>query len=325
MTIRQVTLGCSALLGMGIVILDGKTALSGAAEGIGLCIQTVIPALFPFFLFSILLTSAFVGSEIRILRPLGALFPIPKGAESLLIAAFLGGYPVGAQSIAIAHHNGQLNKHDAERMLAFCSNAGPSFLFGIIGQMFYDRKIPWILWGIHIVSAWMVSCLLPHRQGTAKLGQAQVSVSQAMAGAVKTMAMVCGWVVLFRVILAFGYRWFLWLFPIEIQVTFSGILELTNGCCNLNQIGNPELRFVICSGILALGGVCVTLQTLSVTQGLSIHYYCLGKLMQCAFSLVLATAIVLQLWFLPVLTVLAFAIFSRKTKNFGSNPEKAVV
>ena len=39
-----------AALGMIVLILDAKTALSGAREGIDLCMRTVIPALFPFFI-----------------------------------------------------------------------------------------------------------------------------------------------------------------------------------------------------------------------------------------------------------------------------------
>ena len=45
-------LACTAAaLGMLVLILDSKTALAGAREGIDLCIRTVIPSLFPFFLF----------------------------------------------------------------------------------------------------------------------------------------------------------------------------------------------------------------------------------------------------------------------------------
>ena len=47
--------GFAAGAAMLMLILDGRTALTGAAEGIDLCIRTVIPALFPFFVLSPLL------------------------------------------------------------------------------------------------------------------------------------------------------------------------------------------------------------------------------------------------------------------------------
>ena len=75
------------------LILDGRTAIDGARQGIELCLRTVIPSLFPFFVLSILLTSSLLGGSLAVLRPLGRLFGMPDGAESLLIPAFLGGYP----------------------------------------------------------------------------------------------------------------------------------------------------------------------------------------------------------------------------------------
>jgi hypothetical protein len=40
-----------------MLILDGSTALAGAREGVQMCLYTVIPALFPFFVLSDLLSS----------------------------------------------------------------------------------------------------------------------------------------------------------------------------------------------------------------------------------------------------------------------------
>ena len=38
-------------LGMIVLILDSKTALSGCREGVTLCLNVVIPSLFPFLSF----------------------------------------------------------------------------------------------------------------------------------------------------------------------------------------------------------------------------------------------------------------------------------
>ena len=96
---RRLLTGIGGCIGLLVLILDAKTALQGARQGVELCLKTVIPSLFPFFVLSILLTSSLLGSRIPLLRPLGRLCGVPKGAESLLIPAFLGGYPVGAQSV----------------------------------------------------------------------------------------------------------------------------------------------------------------------------------------------------------------------------------
>ena len=114
---RRILPGVVAALGMLILILDTKTALWGATQGIDLCIRSVIPSLFPFFLLSGILVKSLMGAKLPLLRPVGRLLGIPKGAEALLISGFLGGYPVGAKCIRDAWNRGGISKQDAERML----------------------------------------------------------------------------------------------------------------------------------------------------------------------------------------------------------------
>ena len=118
------------------LIVDSQSALMGAREGLELCIKTVIPSLMPFFFLSVLLTNRLSGKKISMLRPLGRILRLPEGAESIFLIGILGGYPVGAQAISQAAQAGSLDRSNAKRMLGFCSNAGPSFNFGILGRMF---------------------------------------------------------------------------------------------------------------------------------------------------------------------------------------------
>lgn len=289
---RKVITGVFAALGMLLLILDAKTALLGAAEGLQLCIQTIIPSLFPFFILSVLLTSSLTGVRTKLLWPVGKLCGMPQGSEILLLTGLLGGYPVGAQGITQAWKDGQLKHKDALRLLGFCSNAGPAFLFGIIAMQFGGPFAPWALWGIHIVSALLVGVLLPNRGSSAVTLKRQTGTSlpRALERSLKITASVCGWVMLFRIVIAFLDRWFFWLFPDPVRILLCGLLELANGCCQLGQIKDIAMRFVVCSAMLSFGGLCVTMQTVSVTSGLGLGQYLPGKLLQCLFSLVLATA-----------------------------------
>lgn len=322
MTRKRTITGCFAFLGMFILILDGKTALAGAQTGIDLCIRTVIPSLFPFFLLSALLTDALSGSSGSFLSPIGKLLGIPKGAESILLPAFLGGYPAGAQAISSAYRSSRMTKENAERMLAFCNNAGPSFLFGMVAPMFEDRRTAFLLWGIHIASAVLVSFLIP-QSGPELFGsyvRREGTFSTAMHSSVTIMAAVCGWVILFRVLLAFLDRWFLWFFPVSLQVSICGILELSNGCCALAGIRDPDLRFLLCSGMLGWGGVCVALQTHSAAEGLSIAAYLKGKVLQTIFSLLLSASVILGIW-IPVAGLFFILLWTiQKTQKRGRNP-----
>ena len=283
----------AAALGMLLLILDSRTALQGAREGIELCLRTVVPSLFPFFVLSGLLTSSLLGRDLPLLRPLERLTGIRSGTGSILLAGLLGGYPIGARSVADARRRGQLSAEESGRMMAFCNNAGPSFLFGIAGAMFPQAWVGWALWGIHVVSALAVGALLPGKTDGKVSAERSGSLSlpAAVTSAIGAMAGVCGWVVLFRVVLAFLDHWCLWLLSAEGRVAVCGLLELTNGCCALGEIENLGARFVICSGLLAFGGLCVTMQTVSVAQGVGLRWYLPGKLLQTGISIGLALAV----------------------------------
>ena len=289
---RSPVTGILAAAAMAAMILDTKTAMLGAGAGVELCMKTVIPSLFPFLILSVLLTDCLSGTTIRIFRVLGNRCGIPAGAESILVAGFLGGYPVGAQCVCQGYASGRLGRHDAQRMLGFCSNAGPAFLFGMLASQFSSRFAPFVLWGIHILSAILVGFLLPGKQQSkSKIpAEKQLSIGQAMQESVRIMAGICGWVVLFRVIITFLERWFFWLLDKEEFVLLSGILELANGCMNLQILGGEGARFVAASFFLGFGGLCVALQTFSVTAraGLNIGSYFPGKILQAIISSLLA-------------------------------------
>lgn len=296
---KKLRTGIAALVGMLILILDSKTALAGGLAGVQICMMQVIPVLLPFFVLSILISAAFTGADIPLLRPIGRLCRMPRGSESLFILGLLGGYPAGAQGVCQGWYTGQLSREDAHRLLGFCSNAGPAFLFGIASAVFPYSWLPWALWSIHISSALLTGILLP---GGSKVtvriqSKRSVSLTEALEQALRIMAKVCGWIILFRMFQGFLDRWFLWAMPSSTRVVIVGLLELANGFLEVATIGDLGLRAVLCSAFLSLGGLCVTMQTMSVTGDLGLGMYIPGKILQCAASVFLT--LLMQWLFLP--------------------------
>jgi hypothetical protein len=145
---------------------------------------------------------------------------------------------------------------------------------------------------IHILSALIVGTILPGKTyDTCLLPKAApMSIHQAMERSIRIMASVCGWVVVFRVILTVLNRWVLWLLPQEGQILLTGLLELSNGCVALHALPSESCRFILSSGMLAIGGLCVGMQTVSVTASLGTGQYFPGKILQCLISVLMATA-----------------------------------
>ena len=320
-------------IAMLLLILDAKTSMNAITNALDVCLRTVIPSLFPFFVITTMLTGWLYGYTSPFLRPIRKLLGIPSGTEGIFIIGLLGGYPVGARCIAQAYDAGGLSKEHAARMLGFCSNAGPAFLFGMVGSLFEEAYAPWILWSIHLIAALIVGILLPRLPDKVELAlqPAPVTLPSAVEQSVKTMGFVCGWIILFRVIIAFVKRWFLWLLPLEAEVLLIGVLELANGCVFLNQIAEPGLRFTLCAIILSFGGICVYAQTASLTKKIGTGMYFPGKILQSSISIILACFISgflypapanrvfpLLIIILNVCFVLTFTLFLRKKQNNSS-------
>lgn len=319
---RNLWQSCLAALGLLVLILDSALALEGARAGLDLCIRTVIPSLLPFFILSMLLTGSLSGSPSRPVLVLSDFLSVPQAAAPVLIPAFLGGYPVGAKCVADLFRKNRISKPQAQRLLAFCSNAGPSFLFGMVSLFFPEKKQIWLLWCIQIASAVFTAMAIPapKLQPPSQTHTPQREEPDILLSSVRAMAIVCCWVILFRILIAFLERWFLWMLPASVQVLVMGFLELTNGCCALHLIPEEAVRFVLCACMLSWGGLCVLLQTAGVTKGLSLAGYLKGKLLQTVFAFLLSCmAVYRQGWMMAFLILPAVIIF-RKSQNRYGNP-----
>ncbi len=312
---KNVTMAIVAIA-MGILILDSRIAIGYASEALELCLRTVIPSLFPLCVLGNLLTNQLQSA--RSLRPLGAAFGLRQGTESILLAGLLGGYPIGAQNIAIAFRTGTLTKDEANRMLSFCSQPGPAFLFGMLGSVFSLKECI-LLWMVVAAGAWIVSLLFPQTGHSPAAVPHPEKAPPAVKSAVSSMGNICGWIILMRILLGFLERWVLWILPEPVQCTVAGILELTNGCLLLNSIADPGLRFILAAAMLSFGGICIMLQTGSLVSGLDMRFYMGGKLLQCGICVCLACALTgSYLALLPLLSgaIGYLAVKFRKNSSF---------
>ncbi len=311
--------GFFCAIGMLLLILDSGTAIAGAAEGISLCIRSVIPSLFPFFFLSNVLIGSISQVSFPFLHCIAKLCGIPSGMESILIPAFLGGYPVGAQCIAQHYRSGYLQEQDARHLLSFCSNAGPSFIFGVVAPQFSSPYIGLLLWLIHIISALLVGILFTSKcDRIGKIRHASAPQRSALHQSLFSIGQVCGWVILFRIVIVFLDKWLLHFLPVQIQVILSGMMELTNGCLILSEIPSEEMRFIIASVFLSLGGLCVTMQTATVTEGLYIGSYIKGKLLQAMISGIFSILVIHRALPVLILIIISIYIFKIRSRNLSA-------
>lgn len=287
---HQTCAAMMAAIALLLLITDGKTAVSSVKIGIELCLQVVIPSLFPFLIVTTYLNAAIGNIKPPSFSFLARLLRIPKGAESIMLLGLLGGYPVGAQLITDGYNRRQIDCKTAHIMLGYCSNAGPAFIYGIVGGLFDSKLIPTVLWSIHILSALLTALFLPKpaNSTTNIRNYTEITLSDALKSTIVACTTICGWILIFRLLIGYMMKWMkkyaynMW------TILLTGIMELSNGCLELNRITSEPHRFIVASAFLAFGGICVTLQTKTVTKALGMGLYIPGKILQTCFSIILA-------------------------------------
>ena len=146
---------CAALA---LVLWPGE-AMGAMRDGLKLCGNVIVPSLFPFFVLSSLVVelgmSRYLG---RMFQPVMApLFRVNGACASALALGFVGGYPVGARTAISLYQNGQCSKTEAERLLAFCNNSGPAFIFGVVGAgVFGSGALGLLLYLVHMAASLLV-------------------------------------------------------------------------------------------------------------------------------------------------------------------------
>lgn len=296
--------GAACFLAYGLIRYAGQTAES-ACQGLSLCANTLIPALFPFFAASSLAVSTGLADRLGrwLEKPAQALFRLPGSCASALALGLAGGYPVGAKTALSLYRQGLCSKEQTQRLLAFCNNCGPAFILGVAGgAVFGCPAAGGLLYGCHVLASLLTGLLFRAPGGKAGQQKArpaprqQLPFSAALAESVRSAASstlhVCAFVVFFTVFLRLleltgllaALTGLLEKFRVPPALTgplAAGFFEMSGGVAALAGAQVPlRLSLAAAAFLLAWGGLSVHCQTLSLLagSGLSIRLYLAGKL-----------------------------------------------
>lgn len=239
---RWILLRAGGALALGGVLLARpQAAAQGFADGLRLCGGRVLPALFPLFVVCALAAplAPVLG---RPLHPLTRLCGIHSPqAPALLLLSWCGGYAVCAQQIAALVRTRQLSRRDAALLLLLGCCSGPGFVIGCIGGQLLGSTAAGVwLYGTQLAANFAAAaCLLPFLPRQSAAGDAppadkDVTLPQAMGGAVQSSLTVCGCVLFFRTVgCALGQG-----LPDAVQPYLSAALEISAGCADFAAAGS---------------------------------------------------------------------------------------
>lgn len=270
-----------------------------------MCLEVVIPSLFPFFVLSRLSVAYLKGS----LKTgfLGTLLSRIIGLRTFLLPTlllgYLSGYPTGAKLARDLWEEGYIDHEEASRIIAFANNCSPLFLIATVGTGFFkSATIGFLLLGVHWLSGLLSMLVLNHVFNYSKSNRitsanpAALSRSTAMTGkkslfslmpaAIEDAAIlsirVMGYIVFFAVAADLLSRLGILTLPSTLLSLLSpnaalrsigelssscmrGLLEITSGSLVISQIHGASL-----AGKLALVSLVCGF------AGLSVHMQVMG-------------------------------------------------
>lgn len=292
MRIRQgLLLAATFFIACALLIFPAESA-AGARDGIGYCLQILVPSLYPFMVLAVFLVKSGLSDKIgRVFeKPARALLKLPGSAATAVLMSMIGGYPTGARSIAALYEAGSVSEEQAARMLCFCVNSGPAFVISAVGAGFLkNQQAGTILFASQILASVLLGLLsgVTAKSGSEAGRTKRISPPKAAnalvasaADAARGMLNMCCFVVLFAAILNLLR---IWIRDPGWSAALSGFWEVTGGCSDFARLGLPLWAV---SFIIGWGGLCVHFQVFSSVEKIrfGMSRFFLFRLLHGAFA-----------------------------------------
>lgn len=279
-----------------LLLVFSKSNLDSGIYAINLCLTSIIPSLFPFFVVSRLILDLGICHDIsNKLANVSRKILGSKNSISVFILGIIAGYPVGTKNICHLYSTKNISKNKAHSLLLYCSNSGPAFIVSMAGVgIFSSATVGIKLYLIHIFSALFVGILINFIHKDYELEQDlpfktkpfSIAIISAIKESMESCIAVSAFVIFFTVFLSC-----IPMFP----SLLSGFIEIGGGL-NAIKLSNmsKEGKLLLSSAVIAFGGVSVHFQSISflMETDLKISRYLLGKCLH------LASAVVFTLIFL---------------------------
>ncbi len=223
---------------MGWMLLHPGDTMAAASAACRLFVTSVLPGLFPYMVLSLMLTSRCGGR-------------MPTGV--FLLLGWGGGSPTGARLLPMVRGS----RKQRVRLAVSCATMSPMFLLGTIGAWLQSSLAGAVVLGSVLISGAVTgalagACTRGAEAQAAEFNVSPLSFGAAVEQAARTMLIVCGTMVMLRVLSG--------IIPLP-GPFFTGIMEVTTGVEAVAQAPWPlAWRTAIIAGLTSFGGMASIMQ-----------------------------------------------------------------
>lgn len=303
-----------------LLILKPQLYMNAVADGLKLFAVSVLPAMFPFFFFSKLLTSLGVAGSLSSFtkKPVRFLYRAPDIGGYVLVMSMLSGYPVGARLVSDCCAEGLIDKEGAKSLISFTSTSGPIFVLGTVGAgMLGNYKAGIVILLSHYLGALINGLLYRGKKKEtnntafiAPLTAYDSLLSDVLSSSIASTLAVGGYIALFNMAITALKDMSVISYLINAlslsgsaakigEGVLTGLVEVTRGCLTLSLSGGALYIIVpAAAALISFGGASVTLQSLTFLSkcGIKTPYYLLTKTTQALVTFAVALPISILLF-----------------------------
>lgn len=270
------------------IISNTSVASLGAHKGILYCVNTLIPSLFIFMIFtSFIVNSGATQNLSKILNPVTKfLFYLPGCTAPIIILSLIGGYPVGARGAKSLYESKEINTEQLNRLMTFSVNAGPAFIIEIVGNILLKNyKLGCLIFIVQVVlslSIGIISGILARQknlnfyfnENVSKNKKPNISDSliKSCSDTSKSIIIMSALIVVFYTLIEILKSSLLTKDILNhfftsndsinnFRTIFISILEMTSGC---NEVIYKSAPTGIIFFAVGFGGICAHLQIKSI-------------------------------------------------------------
>lgn len=298
-------MGCMLFLCLSAVIfmliLHPEKYIKSVYNGMLLFAVNVLPALFPFFFLTKLLTSLSAVDSITkfMQKPVKKIFKLPPQCSFIFFMSILSGYPVGAKLISEFYVKGGAGRKNLTRTAAVCSTSGPLFIMGTVGfTMFGSRAAGFMIYAAHILSVLLfalASGLFVKDKDIKDSGiifshdiNRDNILSESIYSSVMSIMAAGGFISIFYMLIdmlagsfAAGFAEnilskvfeLLSLPPCLAKGFLNGIIEITRGCLDISNTSAPLcFKLPFCAFLITFSGACIMMQSFAFLGKCKINY-----------------------------------------------------
>ncbi len=310
--ISNILLVMFTIFAMIMLAINPGKYMQSCLNGISIWGLSVLPALFPFFFFSGILTKLGVLDSLgnKLSKIMQKVFHTSGSSGIIYLLSIVSGYPVGAKITSDLYQKGVFNRNEVVRINAFASTSGPLFVIGAVGVgMLYNHALGVILLAAHLLGALLNGLLYRNYHYKANncinIQNSQninSTLSSTLYDSIISILVVGGYIVIANILIdMLGNIGVLEILAKVINFISNclgynadigtglgnGLLEITRGCKDLSYVSaSTHIIAPLICGLISWGGISIHLQALTFLQkcNISAGFYMFQKFTQAIIS-----------------------------------------